>query len=126
MPTENAYRPCLGCGYCCTVATCAFGAERFGPHGGPCPALTYRDGRYWCGVILEADEVQRPHYERVLHIGAGCCSSLNSYRRKLACKSTHPGDWVRELHRREGDALRRDVQDILTGFDTPRSTEPER
>ena len=65
---------CVGCGYCCETAACVLGVT-FGSRGDPCDFLIFRDGRYWCRLVLEgvvsADQI---------YVGAGCCSSLNSKR----------------------------------------------
>jgi hypothetical protein len=67
---------CIGCGYCCWKAPCSYGHTVYGP-GGPCGGLVYRDGRHWCAA-LEKD----PMLYIGLAIGAGCCSSLNTWRRE--------------------------------------------
>jgi hypothetical protein len=32
---------------------CYFSVELIGPGEGPCPALEYREGRSWCGLLRE-------------------------------------------------------------------------
>lgn len=78
-------RPCVGCGFCCKTARCVCSFEAEGKLykdpiealGEPneCPWLEYRDNRYWCKI---ADE-----YKIVLAIGEGCCSPMNTERRKF-------------------------------------------
>lgn len=43
--------PCNGCGKCCQIELCPIGEALFGRTEGPCPALEYDHGRYWCGCI---------------------------------------------------------------------------
>jgi hypothetical protein len=72
--------PCVGCGFCCLKARCALSIgyelheeDRDLKREGPiCPYLYLEHGRFRCELA------QR--YPVELNIGAGCCSSLNSYR----------------------------------------------
>lgn len=84
--------PCVGSGFCCKQSPCwealrkfspAELGGRFGDGGAGCPALRSRDGRHWCGLVEDADEEERCRLKESLHIGAGCCSSMNSDRTKL-------------------------------------------
>ena len=69
---------CIGCGYCCSKVPCAYGREN---EEGGCAEQVFRDGRYWCGI---AEEIQKdPSSKWSPAFGAGCCSSLNSVRRKM-------------------------------------------
>lgn len=72
---------CIGCGYCCRTAQCAFSTFNFGIHS-VCPALCFGKNRYWCGpVLLSPDDVQ---LKELLAIGGGCSSTLfNSHRRVM-------------------------------------------
>jgi hypothetical protein len=45
-------KPCNGCGLCCHLARCPVSIDLIGEGDGPCPALEYSDGRYWCGIVL--------------------------------------------------------------------------
>jgi len=49
-----------------------------------CPSLVEKEGRFWCGMILEAEtngDTERAAWLREnLYVGAGCCSGLNSLR----------------------------------------------
>jgi hypothetical protein len=82
---------CVGCGYCCKQARCAtsFIAQdtlnrnpllkinaKLPKSEPECPFLYWDKDRYRC--FLAQNEV----YARFLAIGEGCCSSLNSERRK--------------------------------------------
>jgi hypothetical protein len=82
--------PCVGCGFCCRQAKCThalhhayrLGYGRLGLEE-DCPFLVFRDGRHWCGLVLdEAVDTED------LWIGEGCCSSLNSERAKYAGNPT--------------------------------------
>lgn len=80
-------RPCLGSGFCCKQALCGVGVTRHGLREGPCPSLVDRDGRHYCGEVLAAQGLDRVHLERILYIGAGCCSPLNSDRARMVAQS---------------------------------------
>lgn len=74
--------PCNGCGYCCTKAVCDLGKEILGENAeGPCDLLTYKDGRYWCSLVL-AERVlvdggqAKPLLSDALGIGKGCDSEI--------------------------------------------------
>lgn len=82
MPEQFLARPCVGCGYCCTVMTCHAGALKYGPRTGGCPALTFMRGRYWCGLVLDADAETSAALKRALSVGAGCSSSLCNPKRE--------------------------------------------
>lgn len=52
-PREGA--ACNGCGVCCAASPCVLAFE-FVPgaeEGRPCPALTWAQGRAWCGLVVE-------------------------------------------------------------------------
>jgi hypothetical protein len=46
--------PCNGCGLCCLAEPCPVAKEMLGETTGPCRALEFEDGRYWCGLIRGA------------------------------------------------------------------------
>lgn len=77
MLAEGCFPPCLGCGYCCKKVPCGLAFREFGQIT-KCPALRWDGKRYVC-------DLAKDHAEE-LAIGAGCCSSLNSDRRKLLDK----------------------------------------
>jgi hypothetical protein len=52
------------------------GAFKHGEAHAPCKSLVFKDGRYWCGLVLEADESRRYFLMHDLAMGAGCTSSL--------------------------------------------------
>mgnify|MGYP001583561810 FL=1 len=70
--------PCNGCGVCCIAELCQIGRKAFGDIPGPCPALQFHQGRFWCGVVLAEYEGRRqgvielPLLEQTLAIGRGC------------------------------------------------------
>ena len=54
-PEKPAYGdPCNGCGMCCLAVPCVLAEEFIGAKEGPCPALEWDDGRYWCGLLRNA------------------------------------------------------------------------
>jgi len=78
---------CTGCGKCCTATPCAIGLALLGDYR-PCRALEYKNGKYYCGLVLHAsqyvdlgeyvewkDEFLAKLFSHMLGIGAGCCSS---------------------------------------------------
>lgn len=60
---------CNGCGVCCLMQTCAMGLDLHGETKGPCPSLTWRDGRFWCDLVS-----RHPMVPLLLGIGVGCDS----------------------------------------------------
>ncbi len=78
--------PCNGCGWCCQQEVCSIGRMVFGGAidavvEGPCPALTEKDGRFLCGVVIaeqemldEAGSKEIPRVPGMLGIGWGCDS----------------------------------------------------
>ena len=71
---------CVGCGYCCSQAPCFYALVEYGgtidghrnPH--PCPGL------YWDGERYRCANVDDPMLHFEVAIGAGCCSSMNTWR----------------------------------------------
>ena len=54
---DYPYRPCVGCGYCCTKAPCVLAARIFETRDWQgCPALRFHDGRHWCGLVEDAED----------------------------------------------------------------------
>lgn len=66
-------KPCVGCGYCCIKVQCAPSFFKYGEQK-RCPAL------YWDGTCYRCKDIGE--YGSYLAIGEGCCSPLNSWRRK--------------------------------------------
>ena len=46
---------CIGCGYCCAKAPCHVGVASYGPVA-PCPGLVFDDDRFWCRLVLDAED----------------------------------------------------------------------
>lgn len=44
--------PCNGCGVCCSIAPCPPSRFLLGHRDGVCPALTWQDKRYSCGLVV--------------------------------------------------------------------------
>lgn len=57
--------PCNGCGVCCAMAPCPLSRVLLGHRDGACPALTWQDERYVCGLIV-APAKQLPWLPRPL------------------------------------------------------------
>lgn len=67
--------PCNGCGFCCQNEVCTIGTGVFGKINAPCPALTFREGRYWCGLVEAARTTEHQAFlVWRLGIGVGCDS----------------------------------------------------
>jgi hypothetical protein len=94
LVTPDGYHACVGSGYCCKQGPCSVAVRKYGSSWvSPCQSLVFveDDGRYYCGEVLSATPEERDKIVSELHIGAGCCSSLNSDRvpilRRLAEKA---------------------------------------
>ena len=74
--------PCVGCGFCCRKARCYLGTKQHGS-GDNCPSLVWNGERWRCQLVLDNEGLKNnPTISFDLHIGAGCCCSLNTDRRK--------------------------------------------
>lgn len=76
---------CNGCGFCCAAEPCGVARQHIpgcGPKG-PCPAMEFKDGRFFCGMIRRpshymrlpndwADEVLGGMIASALGAGRGC------------------------------------------------------
>lgn len=74
-------KDCIGCGFCCRKAKCALGVRLYPNHSGPCPELIWKEERWVCGAYYRSLGSLRERLHKELAIGAGCCCSLNDYRR---------------------------------------------
>ena len=77
---------CVGCGYCCMKTPCD-ASRRLYPGATICPQLLWLDKRYECGLMKIAGMVGEA-YRKELYAGAGCCSSLNSWRQDVKLRNT--------------------------------------
>jgi hypothetical protein len=87
--------PCNGCGYCCAAEVCEIGLHAFGASTpAPCPALEFRDGRFWCGIVRKMDEVPEGKILRMLlGIELGCdADDFEPSSPTLICAPTEPLD----------------------------------
>jgi len=73
--------PCVGCGYCCMKTPCD-AARRLYPGATVCPQLEWLEDRYVCGLMMISGPLGAD-YKKELHAGAGCCSSMNSWRQDI-------------------------------------------
>jgi len=69
--------PCCGCGYCCMKARCAISYLVFDTKDRDCPALVFKEDRFWC-QLAEDDSKMR----EALYIGDGCSSTLGNTQRR--------------------------------------------
>lgn len=75
---------CNGCGLCCAAWPCILAREFVGATSGPCPALEFEGGRFWCGLLRaphrylgtfpEGDYLLQPAFAFLLGAGLGCDS----------------------------------------------------
>lgn len=76
-------KKCINCGYCCKVAACAFGV-----YDSQLKACEYlkeiKPGLYSCDQFQEI--LKNPLSKFNPAFGAGCCSSINSYRQDIKLK----------------------------------------
>ena len=61
---------CQQCGKCCKEEVCFIGEVMFETTTPPCPALEFKDDKYWCGVVLHATLSE--FFAEILGIGKGC------------------------------------------------------
>jgi len=77
--------PCIGCGYCCNKSPCGIfmihRTHTFTKWRG-CPELQWDGTRHWCGLMLSKEGEERQKLMDLEHVGKGCCSSLNSWRKE--------------------------------------------
>lgn len=73
-------KPCIGCGFCCRQGPCSLGHE--GAHG-HCALLRWDGSKWRCSFMNDCmPKEAKQAIMAAVAIGAGCCSSLNTYRRK--------------------------------------------
>lgn len=76
--------PCNGCGFCCAAEPCDIAREFIGATKGPCPAMEFDAGRFWCGMVRSphkylgvaewvGDSMRAP-FQLLLGVGRGCDS----------------------------------------------------
>ena len=84
MTEQYSHTKCLGCGYCCRKAPCSAASTlgRVDDDGG-CMELVYDGERYRCNLIISPPDHDSDYWKHQLHIGSGCCSSLNTDRKKM-------------------------------------------
>lgn len=86
-PPKPLYgEPCNGCGICCQHELCPLAKDLLGQHQkGPCPKLTWQDGRFQCGFVLEETNplLKGFYLEAIGSIGM-CDSVINKADRKAA------------------------------------------
>lgn len=76
-------RPCLRCGYCCTVRSCGF--DEYDHEKGRCRSLVENgDGTFSCAKYEEILDKDQKVWEYCPSFGSGCCSPLNPSRIELA------------------------------------------
>lgn len=69
--------PCNGCGACCAAERCHIAVRAIGAGPGPCPLMEFKDGRFWCQVVLAEEQMGViPVVRKSLGIGKGCVSEL--------------------------------------------------
>ena len=76
--------PCNGCGFCCAAEPCGIAQEFLGAMDGPCPAMQFDEGRFWCGLVRTPGRYlgTKPEFDalisrtvvQALGVGRGCDS----------------------------------------------------
>lgn len=76
-------KDCVGCGFCCIKARCTV-SLRIWPltKGNECPGLFWTGERYIC-KLAAMDGPKGVDFRVELHVGAGCCASLNTWRNEI-------------------------------------------
>ena len=68
--------PCNGCGVCCALTPCPLSRWLLGHRTGACPALTWQESRYACGLLVAptgfARWLPRRFVLRWIAAGIGC------------------------------------------------------
>ena len=73
---------CVGCGYCCLKVPCPIAIRIYGMGVSVCPELQWNGIRHVCRLVMLPDPLSA-EYRQDLSIGAGCCSSLNTWRKEV-------------------------------------------
>jgi len=65
---------CNGCGVCCAAFPCPLSRVLLAHRTGACPALTWQESRYVCGLVVKPVGLARwlPQRLRLRWIGTGC------------------------------------------------------
>ncbi|MDP4027071.1 hypothetical protein Q8W71_31260 [Methylobacterium sp. NEAU 140] len=73
---------CNGCGFCCAAEPCGIAREYIGAGAeGPCPALEFEAGRFWCGMVRRPGHyLGLPHDWADAAIGATVAEALGAGR----------------------------------------------
>ena len=83
LPLEAGALPCVRCGYCCSKSPCPISNWKI-PEQYCLDLINNKDGTYSCAKYQSTlDSEDRSWTEISPVFGAGCCSPLNSRRRKL-------------------------------------------
>ena len=81
---------CLNCGFCCTKAPCDLALyeldKKIKQWTSPCCFLMWEfvSGRNLCKLIIN-----NPENAERLHVGAGCCMNLNTWRFDIVDRSRY-------------------------------------
>lgn len=73
---------CVGCGYCCLKVPCYVAKRMYGEGITECPDLKWNGERYVCR-LCELPNPKGADYRHELHVGVGCCCSLNTWRKDV-------------------------------------------
>jgi len=76
--TPEGFPACVHCGYCCRKAVClTYMIVVQSIAIPPCPMLFEQDGRFYCGLIKDAQGTEKEDFvNNSLAVGAGCSSNL--------------------------------------------------
>lgn len=82
MIPEPQPKPCVGCGYCCMKAPCSVAVRIHGNGITECPELVWKDDKYRCRLAMLPGALGE-RYREEIGAGAGCCCSLNDWRKDV-------------------------------------------
>ncbi len=85
LPLYPGAKPCVRSGFCCKQAPCGYGD--WNENKTQCKHLVKENGQYACAIYEQITE--SPGWEFSPAFGAGCCSPLNTDRRRIIQEAIH-------------------------------------
>lgn len=87
IPKPLYGEPCNGCGVCCESELCPAAKDIFGyDTKGPCPKLVWTDGRFQCGMVLDAKTDAERQYVLQAIGSIGMCDSVLNKADRIAAR----------------------------------------
>jgi len=101
---ELKIHDCVGCGYCCNKAPCTLASTILSAitqthFSGSCPFQVEVKDKHRCLLAMTSNERLNEMVKRDLAMGEGCCSPLNSDRRRVSREVVDLGKekWDRQI-----------------------------